>query len=50
MLGVKQKSYGKRYQQTSVRVKFDKRKFLLIVIILLSICEVGLGVLWLLGF
>ncbi len=50
MFGIKQKSYGNRYQQTKVRVKMGKRRLLLAVIILLTCAEIALGVLWLLGY
>jgi len=50
MFGIKQKSYGKRYISSKVRVKFNKRKLLLAVIILLLIAEIILGVLWALGY
>lgn len=50
MFGIKQKSYGQRYQSAKVKVKLSKRKVLLMVILFLILAEVVLGVLWALGF
>ncbi len=50
MFGVKQKSYGKRYLSSKVRVKLNKKRLLFIIIVLLVFCEVALGILWALGF
>jgi len=45
----KQKSYGENCYKFKIKFKFNKIKLLLILILMLIICEVFLGVLWLLG-
>lgn len=45
----KQKSYGENCNKVKIKFKFNKIKLLLILILILIICEVFLGVLWLLG-
>lgn len=41
----KQKSYGNKYNTVKIKVKFNKRKLLKLLIIFLIICEIVLGVL-----
>lgn len=45
----KQKSYGENCNKVKIKFKFNKIKLLIILIVILIICEVFLGVLWLLG-
>ena len=45
----RQKSYGIKYKQNTIKIKINRRKLLKIIIIMLFFCEIILGVLWALG-